>query len=343
MDWDDFEVITAVVHYVPTERDEEHPVPLLTDEAIDLDAGLQAYFRDKIADRLKHKSLEIVPDPDPERSDVVPDGVRSVLGDPTTLVEVSKAIATHLDAIQSGVNSSGLLAFVLGSIGGVPCVAIVKLERERGIRFAIDTVDGRHVVDLELLRNLTLTDKTKVYKTAVLHSAEGTLAGFAADDQRGSASGTPVASFFLAEFLGCKPKEPAAEITYKFVQAANASVNADVASPERQGRYQVALLAALQDNRADLCPREFAAAHLQPVDRPAFLARVSDAGIDPNVSFAKDTSLVKIEKFRMSFQSGMVLVGSREALENNVELPADDDQDAGVKLNDSIRSLLTGR
>lgn len=78
--------------------------------------------------------------------------------------------------LQSKVNSSGLLAIALGQASGAPTLAIIKLEPERGVHYAISTVDGRHTVDLELLRNLTLTDKTKVYKTALFENG-GTVAG----------------------------------------------------------------------------------------------------------------------------------------------------------------------
>jgi hypothetical protein len=163
MKLDEFEVTTAVVHYVPTEDEE---ALILTDEAITLDADLKRYFRDKIVERLSVKGLEAVVDP--TQPQVVPEAVAATVKDATRLVATSQEIATHLDSIQTRINSTGLLAVVLGAVGDMPCLAVIKLEREHGIRFAIDTIEGRHIVDLEFLRNLTLTDKTKVYKTALL-------------------------------------------------------------------------------------------------------------------------------------------------------------------------------
>ncbi|MCP9489222.1 MAG: hypothetical protein MSC31_05040 [Solirubrobacteraceae bacterium MAG38_C4-C5] len=121
--------------------------------------------------------------------------------------------------------------------------------------------------------------------------------GSVADDQRGSGHGTPVAGFFLGAFLGCKPREPAAEITFRFVKAANASFNTDVPSPdvpspETRGRYQVALLATMQSASATVNPREWAAEHLEKSDRNPFLARVEAADIAPTAAFPKDTSRV---------------------------------------------------
>ena len=336
-----FQVTSAVVHYVPSPREDDARL-VLTDEAIDLDGGLDEYFQDKIIERLESKGLEVVRDPDEASS--VPEALAAIRDDRAALVPASRAIAEHLFAIQTRVNSSGLLAIVQGSSGGQDAVAILKLERERGIRFAIDTVAGRNIVDLELLRNLTLTDKTKVYKTALLRSSrEGQLAGFVADDQRGMARGIRVASFFLADFLGCRPKVPAAKATYDFVEAGNKTINKDVASPERKGSYSVALLAELQSAAVDLNPADFAQRHIERGDRAAFEHRLADAGLDPSASFVKDTSLIKVSRFRMTFKSGMVLVGKDEDLEERVDLPDDADSGEPVKLNDTVQNLLSGR
>lgn len=340
---DHLEVAWAVVHYVPTERDDPDGSLLLTDEAIDLRDGLDGYFREKIVDRLKAKGLEIVRDPD--RDDCVPTAVAGVQDGSVSLVAASQQIARHLDAVQATkVNSSGLVAVVQGHIRGQGCLAILKLERERGVRFAINTVDGRHTVDLELLRNLTLTDKTKVFKTALLtQPPRGDVTGYVADDQRGLARGLRVADFFLSQFLGCKPKAPAARMTYDFVKATGEMINLDVDSPERKGRYQVALLAELQNAAADIRPADFARRHLEAEDRGPFLARVEAAGLDPQATFPKDLTDTRVARFRMTFKSGMVLVGDQESLEKKVELPKESESREPVKLKDDIESLLSGR
>jgi hypothetical protein len=340
MDWDDFVVASTVVHYVPTSRDVDDPRLLLTKAAIDLDAELTAYFAAKITGRLEYKSLEVVTDH--ERDQTVPDALAGILSNAAEVVTGSQIVAERLFDVQAGTNSSGLLGVFTGALGGRPCVAVLKLERQRGISFAIDPETG--TVDLELLRNLTLTDKTRVYKTALFFAGkDGDLRGYVADDQRTSASGSVVASFFLGRFLGCKPKEPAAELTYKFVKVVNESINADVDSAERRGRYQVAVLAKMQDNTADIRPKDFADQHFEPSDRQPFLDRLVAAGFDPKISFPKDTSRVKVNEFKMTFTSGMVLVGPPQALEDNVNIPEKPSRDHPVQLRDTVENVLTGR
>lgn len=126
-------------------------------------------------------------------------------------------------------------------------------------------------------------------------------------------------------------------------KAANESFNEDVASPERKSRYQVALLSAMQSNVADIRPKSFASTYLEKEDRRAFLDRIRRAGVDPEKTFAKDTSRVKVGGFRIIFQSGMVLVGDMDALDQRVKLPQDQDSDDPVELNDTVEKLPTGR
>ncbi len=199
------------------------------------------------------------------------------------------------------------------------------------------------MVNLQHLRDLTLTDKTKIFKTSLFQLGDPgnpqSLFGRVSDDQRGRDDGTGVATFFLYTFLGCRLKLNPAKATADFVAAAEAFVNTDVVSDERKGRYLVALQATLQDQQLDLAPRQFAEAQLEPDDRPAFLARVAEKGIDPLVAFVKDTSLVKTDGFRMTFAHGMVLLGSQQDLRERVELPHEDNVAEPVKLRDSVLAL----
>lgn len=136
----------------------------------------------------------------------------------------------------------------------------LKLEREQGLRFHIDTDEhGRNTVDLELLRELTLTDKTKVFNTSLLmldNTGQAmSLYGRVSDDQRGRDDGVGVATFFLGTFLGCRLKTSPEKATLDFVRAAEGFFNEHVANAEKRGRYQVALLAKMQDNTMDVRPR----------------------------------------------------------------------------------------
>jgi hypothetical protein len=341
MNLESFEITSAVVHDIPHGGDQEQPL-VLTDAPITLDDALSAYFRKKIIKSLGLRGLDVVVDPD--GSVCVRQAVAEVLANGDRVVEASKRVAEHLHEVQTGRNSAGLLTMVLGLIDASPCVAVLKLEREQGLRFKIDTdQQGRKTVDLELLRELTLTDKTKVFKTSLLMlDASGqpeSMHGRVSDDQRGKDDGIGVATFYLSTFLGCRLKTSPEKATLDFVRVAESFFNEHVTSPEKRGRYQVALLAKMQDNTMDVRPRDFATANLDAGDRAPFSEAIRDAGIDPTVAFEKDTSLIKINGFKMVFESGMVLVGKSDDLAQRVSIRPENATRPGVDINDTIKRL----
>jgi hypothetical protein len=330
-----------MVHDVPRGNDEDEELTL-TDEPIELDDDLRRYFRRKIAASLHERGVEVVADHNED--DTVRAAVARLIRNPSVLIETSRVIAERLDHVQTGRNPAGLLAVITGTVDGRRCASVLKLEREQGLRFRIKVVGGRHIVDLEFLRDLTLTDNTKVFKTSLLVAGRGrlgagTITGRVSDDQRGADTTAGVATFFLGTFLGCRLKESPEKSTLEFVQAADGFINDAVESAERRGRYQVALLATMQDQSVEIRPRSFAQANLEGADRPAFLDRVREAGLDPDRPFPKDTSLVRVSGFKMTFESGMVLVGSQGDLRERVNIRPDGARNPGVDIDDAVKTL----
>jgi hypothetical protein len=335
MDLTSFEVDSVVLHDVPRPDDPDEDL-VLTNQTIDLDEQLRAYFRRKITRSLATRGVEVLAD---EHEDpTVRAAVTEATANPNRLVPASRAIAQHLYEIQTGRNSPGLLAVLRGSVDERPCLSILKLEREQGLRVHIEVAQGTAVVDLELLRDLTLTDRTKVFKTSLLRVAETpeSLEGRVSDDQRGRDEGVGVATFFLTTFLGCKLRISPDQATRQFAEAAEKFFNEQVHDAERRARYQVALLAKLQDNSLDLQPRDFARGNLEPADRSTFLDYVRDGGIETDTAFEKDVSLARAKGFKMIFQSGMALTGSLTDLERRVE-PRQNG--SGAEINDPIARL----
>lgn len=339
MNPDSFRLASLVVHDVPQPGEEREGL-ILTDAAVPLDAQLRGYFERKITQSLKRRGLEVIADA--TGSSVARDGVAAILGDHSELVSASHGVAQHLDRSQTKRNPAGLLAVGTGTVDEGEVVAVLKLEREQGLRLRIEVVGDHAEVDLQFLRDLTLTDKTKIFKTSLLRLERGglpdTMYGLVSDDQRGRDEGAGVATFFLATFLGCQLKMNPEKATRDFVLAAEQFINEDVDSDERRANYQIALLARMQDQQRDLRPREFADHSLEPNDRPRFLARVVEHGLDPNQTFEKDTSLAKVDGFKMVFEHGMTLVGSREDLTERVDVrgPAGIN---GVLLQDILKRI----
>lgn len=146
-----------------------------------------------------------------------------------------------------------------------------------------------------------------------------------------------MATFFLTTFLGCKLKISPEQATRAFAQAAETFFNEQVGDLERRARYQVALLAKLQDNTLDLRPRDFAQDALEPADRSAFLEYVRTEELDPDTAFEKDVSLARTRGFKMIFEHGMALTGTLSDLDGERVQPRRDG--SGAEINDPIARL----
>jgi hypothetical protein len=331
-----FAVDTVVLHDVPRSGSDDGGL-VLTDEPIPLDDQLRDYFRRKIVQSIRTRGVEVVADPNEDPT--ARDAVAEIIADSSSLVAESQGLAKRLYEVQDARNSPGLVAVAAARIDNKSCVAILKLEREQGLRFHIEVDDGRAVVDLELLRDLTLTDKTKVFKTSILRLATTTassLEGRVSDDQRGRDEAGGVASFFLGRYLGCMLKTNPEKATLDFVRAAEEFFNTGVINVEKRAQYQVALLAKMQDNTLDVRPRDFASGHLEAQHQSGFLEQVREAGLDPDTPFEKDVALAKVAGFRMIFESGMALIGKMNDLDQRVKPRPDG---SGVEINDAIARL----
>jgi hypothetical protein len=335
-----FEIAEVVVHDVPVASSDE---PLrLTEGAVDLDEELRQYFRTKVVKSLTTRGLDVVADPTADATVQVE--VHQVIGGQAGLVPASQAIARRLYTVQTGANSPGLLAVGTGSLDGSSCVAILKLERERGVRAHFEIVEGRAMIDLEFLRDLTLTEKTRVFKAAALVS-DGrepmSMGGLVSDDQRGRDPTVGVANFFLARFLGCKLHADPARMTQLFFDTTVSYLNESVSDPETRARYQIALLASMQEQAPDIRPGTFAEQHLEADHRTGLLDRLEQAGVPAQTSFEKDIERVRrsIAGFRIVFDSGMTLVGKQEDLEERVDVRSEENDQPGADIRDSIKAI----
>lgn len=77
---------------------------------------------------------------------------------------------------------------------------------------------------------------------------------------------------------------------------------------------------------------------MRPINRASLIAS-EKWGLSPVWLFQKDTALVRIKGFKTTFDSGMVLVRTREDLHERVHIRADDVATPGVDINGTITAL----
>jgi hypothetical protein len=328
----------VMIHDVP--RGGSETPPTFTDAPVELDSELRDYFRRKLKASLETRGVAVVVDPDGDPTVRV--AVTAILRDPAALAARSREIALRLAEAQSAVNPEGLLVVIEIDLDDERAVSVMKLEREQGIRFEIKKVDGAATVDLELLRQLTLTNKTRVFKTALFQCSDVTdpmrLQGRVSDNQRGLDEGRGVADFYLGTFLGCALAQNPARTTQQFASAVTHFVNESALTDEKKGRYALALLAELQSNNLDVSAHKFVTEHIAAEDRLAVNDRLREEGVDPATVFQKDASLVRLDKLRIDFESGIVLVGATDQMRSHVRIRGAGEP-SGVEVTDNIASM----
>jgi hypothetical protein len=338
---DTFRIADLVIHDVPLPGDDEEGV-ILTDAPIELDADLRQYFQRKIIQSLTNRGLDVLADAD--QAPITRESVAAILRTNDQLVPQSHVLARHLYGIQNKRNSPGLLAVAIGKMDDASVISVLKLEREQGLRLQINRVEDRVLVDIEHLRNLTLTDKTKVFKTSVMWldkpGDELSLVGRVSDDQRGTRAGEGIATFFLSRFLGCRLTVNPEVATRDYVKAVESFING-LENQEHQAEYHIALLATLQDQQLDISPSGFAETHVRAEDVAAYIASIEAIGLDLDASFQKDLTLAKHTGFKWYFEHGMTLIGRREDVESGRLVVPESKLDP-VEIRDTLMRL-TGR
>ncbi len=344
-DFSRLRVDRVIVHDVPT-RYSGHVTtePVLSQVESPLGLQLRSYLQQKISGCLGAASFDVCFDP--ESTSPIPALVgKSLELSDRGFVERSQEMARHLYACQTGQNPAGLVLVAEGLLAQNQAMAILKLEKEDGVRVRTETVDGKLRLSIEAVRDLMLTERTKIFKLAAFvretdEDGHPEVVGRVSDQQRGYHPSVEVAYFFLRRFLGCKLLEAPDITTKKFLTTTESFINERVDDPERQTDYLIALQAVMKDNSPVIRPVSFASTHLRSQDRQNFLAYLEECGV-PEQQFAKDLSLVEshLTRIRLDFESGLLLVGRAESFGDHVTVQRLESSTSRVEITDNIKGI----
>jgi len=332
---------SVIVHEVPERRvTGPSTAPFLSETESPLTITLRNYIREKISGSLATASYDVVFDVN--AASPIFRLTEDHLGPQSTaFVAMSQQMATHLHACQTGVNPAGLLVVSAVTVDGQRALTILKLEKESGVRVReARTQDGKRTLSMEHIRELMLTDKTRVFKVGLFYrTPDRTLEGLVSDKQRGYVPQTEIADFFLKKFLGCVLKQLPSVVTRDFLQATEQFINDEVSTPSTKARYQIALLAELQSGRGTIQPREFAEQHFNVGDRRPYIDYLERAGV-PDRVFDKDTTLVgsHLEKIQLDFESGLIMIGSLDSMQH-VHMRQVESDRTHVEFEDKMRRI----
>ena len=345
LDLGPLQVKRVIAHEVPRRMTKvSEPLVIYSQVESQLDSGLRNYFREKIVSSLVSAGYEVEFDSD--ASSPVPNLLTDYIhGKSTNFVEMSQRIADHLYQSQTGVNSSGLLCLVDTVIGELHGIAILKLDMEAAVRIANIFSNGIRTYDLEHVKNLILSQRTKIFKAGIfvqqrnvsnLHQVEGLVS----DNQRGYKPLTEVADFFLRRFLGCKLLEAPNVTTKNFFLASEEFISGEVSDPELKAQYETALLAELNSHQGTIAPIDFAERNLQLDDRQKYKDWLNEREL-PTRQFEKDTDLIKTHLRRISvdFESGVGVLVPPEAINNQVKMSTLEDGRTHLEVRDKITKM----
>ncbi|GHP19491.1 hypothetical protein RN2511_042270 [Rhodococcus sp. NKCM2511] len=337
LDTGDVTVDEWVIHQIPKvfTAGSTKAAPTLSEAISPYDVDVARFFERKVSESFARSRHQI----DSDSSRNIPGQIRNYLveEDPS-LVELSKELANHLVASQSGSMSAGLLVTMGGAHANDKFIAILKLEKEEGARAVSADVEGKTTYNVEYLRDLFLTGKTRVFKVAVFFSlkdADETLEGWASDPQ---SRGSEIADFFLETFLQCTLHEDPRVATRIFHTESEKFLNEKIQDGEKRARYEIALVAELNNNSHQVSLKDFARNNLDLPDRDAFVSALTTAGVQDN--FIKNIDDIKSRLRKVQYETdGGVKVSVPEQAQDLVTVENADGGRTEIRVVDTLKKL----
>lgn len=315
-DYSSLRIESLIVHEVPTVvRTSGSGQPTLSEVESPMTPEVRNFFEERLRATLSDAAFPAIVIEG--TSSPVPALVEGLLRNPGDLVAPSQQMAKRLFEVQTGVNSPGLLAVARGRVGSVATIAVVKLEKEHGVRVRPETVAGLKTLSVEHIRDLMLTEKTRVFKTGLFSEGDSGLDIVVCDHQRQVAH--TVAGFFLRDFLGCDLAARPDVETRTFMHAVEKWINDRVENPEERSAYAVALISEMNSQRTTVTPASFAAEHIKVKHRQSFLEALTSSGASAK-RFVKDTALVEpqLRRIRYDVDTGVAVIAPPDAIGKSV-------------------------
>lgn len=316
--------------------------PVFSQIASPINPEIVNFFHDKITDSIgSTEAVEIIFDP---ASDVP---VRLLINeyfscDENRRMPITQEMAQHLFNIQNAVNPGGLLLFIRCSLGQRIGLAILKVEREEGVRVRQQTVEGGlRTFDVQHIRDLMLTKKTKLFKIVFFYLEEEAIKGLLCDKQQ-SYGDKNVADFFLYKFLGCKLTEQPPILTKRFFDTTMKYINDRIDFPEQKGELLNHLLSELTNQNRTTNPTDFARRVLPADKQDDYINYIQENEVAIS-SFPRDCSMIenKLRKIQYDFASGISVFGMKEAINSNCTIAEMDDGQTRLEIIDQLAQVRT--
>lgn len=329
-----------IVHDVPKhKKNDESKTVDYSEKESKLTNELKTFFKDKLTEIITKRGFQVVFDI--ETVSPIPtlvSGLNSSHRRP--IVNTSKDIAKHLLDIQTGNNPPGIVVVIEGTINSKNVCAILKLERDEGAR--LHKNQSKHIIDIEAVKDLMLTKKTRLYKAGLFfnrndYSVE--FDGFVSDNQLEIDSPTIVAKFFLEKYLGCKIFGDTRTATKDFFEVTKDYISR-VEDPIKKAKYYEHLLSYSNKPDKTINPKEFCNDYLEAEDKQKYENHLIQhhIKIEP---FIKDTELIQshLKKMMIDFENDVSVISRNGELGNKIKLTEASDGDIIAEIKSKIKKV----
>lgn len=335
-----FVPLEVIMHPIPAGRADREAEDVIrySEVPLELNAEDKGFLQRRLRAALGGYARPVRESPDSDSA--VPQIVKDLLTSSDQLVPHSCTIARDLHLSQKAVSPDGLVMTIIGQVAQTRCAVIAKMEHQEGMRVEqVTDNQGRRTFRAQHLRNLILGEGTRIFKVgAFALDPAGHLDGYAVDDQQ-SAGG--IAHYFV-DFLGCEFTVRADLLTEKFMNASQKFVAVRTAQDaETSARYEIALLAELQKDSANVVPKTFASDHLDVKDRDDYLQQLREVGVPAN-GFRKDVTLIKsqIRRMRITTERGADVYAPPELYEDGtLTVQRPDDGAHRIIVTDTVHKI----
>ncbi|MCK4642463.1 nucleoid-associated protein [bacterium] len=315
--------------------------PVFSDVESLLDLELKEFFATKIMSSISSSSAFAV-EFNSTIASPVPGLIKGYLTGRPDFVFTSKTITQHLFSCQTAVNSGGLLTFIDCSFNSVRSLAILKVEKEDGVKAERSKVKGKSTFSMEYIKDLLLTQKTKLYKIGLFSSLpKNKYEIYVCDNQRlFSSSSGEIANFFLQKFLGCKLKDEPEVITKHFFLLTEEFINNNFIKAEERAEIHTHLISELLNNNNSINPHLFAQSYLPTPLRNPYIEELTVANIGRN-AFSKDIRLIakRVKSISLAFKSGIAITGKQDIVQDKVKMTTENNGETLVEFRDEFEGI----
>jgi len=316
--------------------------PVLSQVASPVNEEIINFFHDRIAGTIgSTTAVDVLFNPESE-SPIGRHINEYFTGNVYDRILITQQIAQYLFEIQNAQNSSGLLLFIRCSLRKQTVLAILKVEREEGVRVKRQIVrEGLMTFDVEHIRDLMLTEKTRLFKIVLFYKKDNVIKGILCDQQRGYGR-KDVADFFIFDFLGCKLTEEPQILTKKYFEVTQKYINERIHSPEKKGEMLNHLISELTNQSEMINPTDFARRALPIERRDEYIRFIQENGAIIG-SFTKDNTMIdsRLKRIQYEFTSGIYVFGSQEAINANSRVTDMDNGRMRMEITDFLKQVKT--